>query len=112
MKSDVVQTSGPKKKTKYYRLKNILQKNATYNVMFGERSNGKTYAVQEYCIKDYLSGKGQTAWIRRWQDDFKGKTRWPPCTQMAAGVGKRMDIRAFYSLKIIKKIIFYCLTGL
>ena len=31
---------------------------------------------------------------------------------MAAGVGKRMDIRAFYSLKIIKKSVFYCLTGL
>ena len=33
-------------------------------------------------------------------------------TQMAAGVGKRMDICAFYSLKIIKKSFFYCLTGL
>lgn len=48
MSTDTVQTSGLKtKKPKYYRLKNILQKNATYNVMFGERSNGKTYAVQE-----------------------------------------------------------------
>ena len=50
--------------------------------MFGERSNGKTYAVQEYCIKQYLKTGGQTAWIRRWQDDFKGKrarTMWDGC---------------------------------
>ena len=83
MNTDTVQTSGLKtKKPKYYRLKNILQKNATYNVMFGERSNGKTYAVQEYCIKQYLKTGGQTAWIRRWQDDFKGKrarTMWDGC---------------------------------
>lgn len=75
MKNEV-QLNGQEKKTKkqkFYRLKNILSKNATYNVMFGERSNGKTYAVQEYCIKQYLNGGGQTAWIRRWQDDFKGK---------------------------------------
>ncbi len=83
MSIDTVQTSGLKtKKPKYYRLKNILQKKATYNVMFGERSNGKTYAVQEYCIKQYLKTGGQTAWIRRWQDDFKGKrarTMWDGC---------------------------------
>ena len=30
---------------------------------------------------------------------------------MAAGVGKRMDIRAFYSLKIIKKSFFLLLNG-
>ena len=57
MKSNEVQTSGLKKKPKYYRLKNILSKNATYNVMFGERSNGKTYAVQEYCLKKYYYKK-------------------------------------------------------
>ena len=27
---------------KHYSLKNILQQNALYNVIFGERSNGKT----------------------------------------------------------------------
>lgn len=34
-----------KQKLKYYSLDNILKKNCVYNVIFGERSNGKTYAV-------------------------------------------------------------------
>ena len=29
----------------YYSLQKILKKNAVYNVIFGERSNGKTYSV-------------------------------------------------------------------
>ena len=33
---------------KYYSLKNILAKNCVYNVIVGERSNGKTCSVLEY----------------------------------------------------------------
>ena len=41
-----------KTKFKYYSLKNIQQKNATYNVIFGERSNGKTYAVLKQALEN------------------------------------------------------------
>lgn len=58
---------------KYYSLKNILAKNAQYNVIFGERSNGKTYAVLLYALKRYAETGEQAAIIRRWQDDFTGK---------------------------------------
>ena len=58
---------------KYYSLKKILQHNATYNVIFGERSNGKTFAVHEYGLKEFWEHGGQMAIIRRWQDDFIGK---------------------------------------
>lgn len=60
-------------KTKYYSLKNILQKNATYSIIFGERSNGKTYAVLHYILEKYVNQHEQGAIIRRWQDDFIGK---------------------------------------
>lgn len=60
-------------KQKFYRLKKILEKNAVYNVIFGERSNGKTYAVLEYALKQYVDNGGQLAIVRRWQDDFTGK---------------------------------------
>lgn len=60
-------------KTKYYSLKNILAKNAQYNVIFGERSNGKTYAVLEYALRNYAETGNQLAIVRRWQDDFTGK---------------------------------------
>ena len=58
---------------KYYSLKKILEKNAHYNVIFGERSNGKTYAVLEYGLKRYIEHGEQLAIIRRWQDDLIGK---------------------------------------
>ena len=38
---------------KHYSLRNILQQNALYNVIFGERSNGKTFAVLELALFGY-----------------------------------------------------------
>ena len=58
---------------KYYSLKNILAKKAQYNVIFGERSNGKTYAVLKYGLQHYAERGEQLAIVRRWQDDFTGK---------------------------------------
>lgn len=58
---------------KYYTIKNILEKNAHYNVIFGERSSGKTYSVYEYGLKNYYEHKKQMALVRRWQEDFTGK---------------------------------------
>lgn len=58
---------------KYYSLKAILSKNAQYNIIFGERSNGKTYAVLKYAIESHVKDGSQLAIVRRWQDDFTGK---------------------------------------
>lgn len=60
-------------KQKYYTLNNILQKNAQYNVIFGERSNGKTYSVLKYGIEKNVETGKQMAIVRRWRDDFTGK---------------------------------------
>lgn len=57
----------------FYSLKNILQKNALYNVIFGERSNGKSYSVLKYGIEYYYKNKEQLAIVRRWSEDFTGK---------------------------------------
>ena len=58
---------------KYYSLTNILKKNARYNMIFGERSNGKTYSVLDYAVQRYFKTGKQIAVIRRWREDFKGK---------------------------------------
>ena len=42
---------------KYYSLDRILSKEACYNIIFGERSNGKTYSVLKYAIKHYFETK-------------------------------------------------------
>jgi len=60
-------------KIKYYSLDNILSKGAIYNVIFGERSNGKTYAVLKLIVNNYAKGHGQGAVIRRWDEDIKGR---------------------------------------
>lgn len=60
-------------KNKHYRLDSILSKNAVYNVIFGERSNGKTYAVLEYALERFWKERSELALIRRWSDDFIGK---------------------------------------
>lgn len=58
---------------RYYSLRKILQHNATYNVIFGERSNGKSYAVHKYGLEEFWKNGSQMAVIRRWQDDYTGK---------------------------------------
>lgn len=58
---------------KYYSLKKILAEKADYNMIIGERSNGKTFAVLEYILSDYVKNKRQGAYIRRWKDDLTGK---------------------------------------
>lgn len=63
----------PKKELKYYSLDNILSKHAQYNIIFGERSNGKTYAILKHIIEQYCKTGHQGALVRRWKEDFRGK---------------------------------------
>ena len=58
---------------KYYTPSAINRKNATYNVIFGERSNGKTYALLKQGIEQYLKDGSQLAYVRRWQEDITGR---------------------------------------
>lgn len=56
----------------YYDIGPILKIPARYRMMFGERSNGKTYAVLEHHLKEYIKDGGELAIIRRYADDFVG----------------------------------------
>ena len=58
---------------KYYSLNKINKKNATYNVIFGERSNGKTYATLKQVLENYFENGSQFAYIRRWSVDVQPK---------------------------------------
>lgn len=60
-------------KQKYYSLKNILKKDAVYNVIFGERSNGKTYAVLKYSLEQFMKDGSTMAYVRRWKEDVVGR---------------------------------------
>ena len=57
----------------FYSLERILEQKAQYNMIIGERSNGKTFAALEYGIQQYVSTGKQMAYIRRWKEDYRGK---------------------------------------
>lgn len=59
-------------KNKFYSLDRILKEKAVYSMVFGERSNGKTYAVLKYAVADYVKTGGTFAYIRRWKEDVTG----------------------------------------
>lgn len=59
--------------TIYYDTKKIDAKDSTYNVIFGERSNGKTYALLLKSIKAYFTHGSQFAYVRRWKEDITGR---------------------------------------
>lgn len=61
-------------KLKYYSLDKILSENCDYNLIIGERSNGKTTSVQGYALQDNIDSwyNNQLAIVRRWEEDFKG----------------------------------------
>ena len=58
--------------SKYYNLNTILKTKSTYNMIIGERSNGKTYSALKYGIAQYFKNGSQIAIIRRWQTDIRG----------------------------------------
>lgn len=62
-----------KDKIKYWDIYPILSKNAQYNVIFGGRSNGKTYGTIAWSLEQYFKFGHEFAYIRRWEDDLTGK---------------------------------------
>lgn len=60
---------------KYYDVENLIKKvpDAYYYVIFGLRSNGKTYANLKRGIKKRLEDGSDMAYIRRYKEDLKGK---------------------------------------
>ena len=74
--------------TIYYSTQKIDKKNATYNVIFGERSNGKTYALLLKSIKAYFKDGSQFAYVRRWKEDITGRR----AQRLFSGVNDNQEI--------------------
>lgn len=69
------------KSDSFYSIKPILEKKCLYNLIIGERSNGKTYSVLELMLTNWWKKGEQGAYIRRWKEDYRGKRG----TQLFAG---------------------------
>lgn len=62
-----------KNNIKWYNLSNILQKDGQYYVILGERSNGKSYALNKYIIDRYFQHGEEFAYVKRYEEDIKRK---------------------------------------
>lgn len=56
---------------KYYDLKAILSTNAYWNIILGERSNGKSYSVKKYCLDNFFNNGKEFFYLRRYTEDVK-----------------------------------------
>lgn len=61
------------KKIKWYRLDNILKYVGQYYMIIGERSNGKSYAMNEYIINKFFEEGEQFVYVKRYEEDIKKK---------------------------------------
>lgn len=63
------------KKFDFYDIRRLLKDypNAYYYVVFGERSNGKTYSALSYAMERYVKTGEQFAYIRRYGEDIRKK---------------------------------------
>lgn len=75
--------------TTYYSTTKIDKKDATYNVIFGERSNGKTYALLLKSIKAYFKDGSQFAYVRRWKEDITGRR----AQRLFSGINENQEIK-------------------
>ena len=56
----------------WYTLEPIKKLKAHYNIIFGERSNGKTFSVLCEMVEQYFKNGIKTNIFRRYEEDFKG----------------------------------------
>ena len=55
----------------YYSLDRIIPHKCTYNILLGQRSNGKSYAVKKEIVKEAFLGMGDLIYLRRWHLELK-----------------------------------------
>lgn len=57
----------------FYDLQPILSKDPDISIIFGQRSNGKSYQTLLYALKTYKNEKRTFVYVRRWAEDISVK---------------------------------------
>lgn len=58
----------------FYSLKPVLDLDPDIAVIWGQRSNGKTYSVLKYALENYKKNKRTFVYVRRWAEDVVVKS--------------------------------------
>lgn len=56
----------------YYNTRKIDKIKATYNLIIGERSNGKSFALLKKAVENWVANGKEFAYVRRWEMDVTG----------------------------------------
>ena len=59
------------KKSIYWNIQRILNTHSDFNLVMGQRGNGKTFGVLQYFLEEYSKTKKRFVYLRRWADDVK-----------------------------------------
>lgn len=54
----------------FYNPKKLLDLNGDINIIWGQRSNGKTYSYLKYALENYKKSKRTFVYVRRWAEDI------------------------------------------
>lgn len=73
---------------RYYNTAKIDKKNATYNIIFGERSNGKTYALLKKALTNFVKDGKHFGYVRRWKEDITGRR----ASQLFTGINENQEV--------------------
>ena len=82
------------KKMKFYDHSNIVKKcpDAKYYMIYGERSNGKTYNRLKEAVKRFVKTGKRTTYIRRWKEDMRGQRAKNLCDTLICNANNENEI--------------------
>ena len=67
-------------KREYYDCSKILKEGSVYNIVIGQRSNGKTYGFIEEALGEYCENGYSSVYIRRYDESITGANIFKLCT--------------------------------
>ena len=70
---NLIEEESKEETTEFYSLDKIKEFKCQYNLIFGKRSNGKTYSVLKEGLTNYVNRGKQMGYVRRYREDFVGK---------------------------------------
>ena len=82
---------------KYYSIDRILAQKCQFNILLGQRANGKSYSVKRECVKEAFLGMGKIIYMRRWglemkEEDIKDYFRDCPTEEITGGQYNYIDV--------------------
>lgn len=66
-------------KTEYYDPSKILAEESTYNVIIGQRSNGKTYSFVDLALEEFLKNGTPSVYVRRYDESITSSNIFKLC---------------------------------